>query len=173
MRKKMLGLTAVLALSLFPVLVAAQPAADIAKHPSCAYCGMDRQQFAHSRVLVNYDDGSQFGACSIHCAALNMVVSLDKTPSLIQVGDYNTKALIDAEKAFWVIGGDKPGVMTKNAKWAFASNTAAEAFIKEFKGKMATFEEVMQASFEDMYNDYKMIRAKRAKMKGGAQHQHK
>lgn len=35
------------------------------------------------------------------------------------VGDYNTKRLIDAEKAVWVIGGGKQGVMTKRAKWAF------------------------------------------------------
>lgn len=148
----------------------AETAPDIAKHPSCAYCGMDRQQFAHSRVLIIYEDGSEFGACSIHCAALNLVVSLDKNPKQMLVADFNQKNLVEAEKATWVIGGDKPGVMTKNAKWAFATPAAAEAFIREHKGKMANFDDVMQATFEDMYSDYKMIREKRAKMKVGQQH---
>jgi len=34
------------------------------------------------------------------------------------VGDFGTKKLIDAEKALWVLGGSKPGVMTKRGKWA-------------------------------------------------------
>jgi copper chaperone NosL len=37
---------------------------DIDKHSSCTYCGMDRAKYAHSRVLIEYDDGTFFGACS-------------------------------------------------------------------------------------------------------------
>ena len=139
----------------------AQVADDIKQFPTCKYCGMDRQQYAHSRVLVTYDDGSALGTCSLHCSALDMVVHMDKAPTQIMVGDYNTKNLIDAEKATWVIGGNKPGVMTKRAKWAFGNQADAAAFIKAEGGKQATFEEATQASFEDMYADSKMIRAKR------------
>jgi nitrous oxide reductase accessory protein NosL len=71
--------------------------------------------------------------------------------------------LLDAEKACWVIGGKKPGVMTKRAKWAFASDKDAQAFIKENEGKPASFDEAMKASYEDMYTDTKMIRERRAK----------
>ncbi len=145
--------------------VFAQTAADIQKHPDCKYCGMDRQKFAHSRMLTTYDDKSEFGSCSIHCAAVNLALNIDKTPTLIQVGDYNTKNLIDAEKATWVIGGNKPGVMTKNAKWAFEKPADAEAFIKENQGEKGTFDDAMKATFADMYVDCKMIRDKRAKMK--------
>ena len=81
------------------------------------------------------------------------------------VADYNKKNLIDAEKASWVIGGKIPGVMTKTAKWAFADKKDAEAFIKENGGKLANFEDAMKATYDDMYNDTKMIREKRAKMK--------
>jgi nitrous oxide reductase accessory protein NosL len=35
------------------------------------------------------------------------------------VSDYNTNRLIDAKKAYWVVGGNKSGIMTKRAKWAF------------------------------------------------------
>jgi hypothetical protein len=144
---------------------------DIQDHPSCKYCGMDRQQFAHSRVLIAYDDGSVFGACSLHCAAMDLALNLDKAPVSIKVGDYHGKALIDAESAAWVIGGDKPGVMTRRAKWAFASKADAERFIKESGGKPATFDEAMKAAYEDMYDDTRMIREKR-KSKGMQKHEH-
>ena len=152
-------------------MVFAQTAADVQKHPDCKYCGMDRQKFGHSRMLVTYEDGSEFGSCSIHCAALNMAVSLDKTPKMIQVGDYNTKNLIDAQKATWVIGGSKPGVMTKKAKWAFEKPADAEAFIKESGGSIGTYEDAMKVTFEDMYTDVKMIQERRAKKKAMQQQQ--
>ena len=81
------------------------------------------------------------------------------------MADYQNKNLIDAEKAYWVIGGNKPGVMTNRAKWAFADQKAAEAFVKENGGKLASFDDAMKATYEDMYADTKMIREKRAKMK--------
>jgi copper chaperone NosL len=137
---------------------------DIQAHKSCKYCGMDREKFAHSRMLIEYGDGSSFGGCSIHCAALDLAQTFDKQPKAILVGDYNKKNLIDAEKAYWVIGGKKPGVMTKTAKWAFADKKDAEAFIKENDGKLANFEDAMKSTYDDMYNDTKMIREKRAKM---------
>ena len=139
----------------------AQAQEDVQKITSCKYCGMDRAKFAHSRMLVAYDDGSQLGTCSIHCLAVDLALNIDKTPKTIEVGDYNTKKLIDAEKAVWVIGGNKPGVMTKRAKWAFAEKGAAEAFVKENQGKVATFDDAMKATYEDMNDDTKMIRERR------------
>lgn len=139
--------------------------ADIGKDPSCKYCGMDRAKFAHSRMVVVYDDGASLGTCSIHCLAIDLVVNMDKTPRSIQVGDYNSKKLIDAEKAFWVIGGNKPGVMTKKAKWAFENKADAEKFIAENGGTLATFDQAMKTTFEDMYADTKMIQEKRKMMK--------
>jgi nitrous oxide reductase accessory protein NosL len=139
----------------------AQAQEDIQKSASCKYCGMDRAKFAHSRMLIEYEDGSSVGTCSVHCVAIDLSLNIDKTPKSITVGDYNTKALIDAEKAVWVIGGNKPGVMTKRAKWAFAEKGAAEAFVKENQGKVATFDDAMKASYEDMHDDTKMIRERR------------
>jgi len=151
--------------------VFAQAQEDIQKHPSCKYCGMNRQQFAHSRVLIEYDDASAVGTCSIHCAAVDLAINIDKTPKAIQVGDYNSKVLIDAEKAFWVIGGSKMGVMTKRAKWAFEKKEDAEKFIKENGGETATFDVAMKAAYEDMYSDTKMIRERRKMRKMEHKHQ--
>jgi copper chaperone NosL len=150
---------------------------DVAKQASCKYCGMDRKTFAHSRMLVTYEDGLSIGTCSLHCTAIELALNIDKTPRSIEVADFKTKKLIDAEKAFWVIGGNKPGVMTKRAKWAFESKDDAEAFIKENGGKLASFDEAIKASYEDMYADTKMIREKRKmikmkKMSAPAEHKH-
>ena len=143
----------------------AQTLEDTQKYPSCKYCGMNRQQFAHSRMLIEYDDASTVGTCSIHCMAVDLALNIDKTLKTIQVGDYNTKNLTDAEKAFWVMGGSKMGVMTKRAKWAFDKKEDAEKFIKENGGENATFDVAMKAAYEDMYADTKMIRERRKMMK--------
>ena len=88
---------------------------DVDKHASCKYCGMDRKMFAHSRMLLVYEDGSELGTCSLHCVAVDLALNIDKMPKTIQVADFNTKNRIDAEKAVWVIGGEKPGVMSKRS----------------------------------------------------------
>jgi len=159
-------ISSVIFMAIFIVNVSAafaQKASDIQQHPNCKYCGMDREKFANSRMLITYEDGSATGTCSIHCLALDLSLSIDKTPKAIQVGDFNTRSLTDAEKAFWIIGGKKPGVMTKQAKWAFEKKTDAEGFIKENQGKLAGFDDAIKTSYEDMYADTKMIRERRAK----------
>jgi nitrous oxide reductase accessory protein NosL len=140
---------------------------DIAQHQSCKYCGMDRAKFAHSRILIEYDDGTAVGTCSIHCAAVDLALNIDKTPKAMMVGDMNTKDLVDVESAAWVVGGGKPGVMTKRAKWAFAKKADADAFIKENGGESVSFDDAMKAAYEDMYQDTKMIRERRKMKKHG------
>lgn len=137
---------------------------DIKKHPSCKYCGMDREKFAFSRMLVEYEDGTTEGTCSLHCMAVELALKIDKTPKAILVGDLNTKKLIDAEKGFWVMGGKKMGVMTKRGKWAFAKKEDADKFKAENGGDSTTFDLAVKAAYEDMYADTKMIRDRR-KMK--------
>ena len=138
--------------------------ADTQKYPKCPFCNMDRNQFAFSRILVTYDNDSESGYCSLHCAAISMAINIDKAPIKIQVGDYNSRELIDAEAAVWVIGGDRVGVMTHRAKWAFKERRDAEAFISEHGGTPASFDVAMKAAYEDMYADTRMIREKRKKM---------
>lgn len=150
-----------------PAAPAAAPVAanDVKTYAECTYCGMNREKFAFSRVLIEYDDGTVMGLCSIHCAAVDLANNLDRAPKSIKVGDYNTRELIDAEKAFWVIGGAKQGVMTRQPKWAFVKEEAAQKFIKENGGTPATFEQAMKAAYDDMYQDTKMLREKRKMMR--------
>lgn len=149
------------ALFALPAGQASGAEADIARHASCKFCGMDREKWNFSRVYLEYDDGTTEGTCSLHCAAVDLALNLDKSPKTIWVADFSTKQLIDAEKAVWVIGGKKPGVMTRRAKWAFADQTAAEAFIEINEGSVATFDQAIEGAYLDMHEDTKMIRARR------------
>ncbi len=155
---------ALLLIMLLCLLITVVVLADTKKFPSCKYCGMDREKFGHSRMLIEYEDGTNLGTCSLHCLAVELALNIDKTPKTIFVGDYNLKTLIDAEKAFWVIGGSKMGVMTKRAKWAFQKKEDAEKFKAENGGDIVSFEQAVKASYEDMYGDTQMIRERR-KMK--------
>ena len=158
MKKNVFALVFVLAAA---VTVFAQQMDDVRQFPSCKHCGMDREKFGHSRLLIAYDDGSTTGTCSLRCAAVDLSVNIDRTPKSIMVGDFGTKKLIDAEKASWVVGGGKPGVMSKRAKWAFEKKEDAEKFIKENNGTLTSFEDAVKLAYEDMYQDTKMIREKR------------
>ncbi|OGR24913.1 MAG: NosL family protein [Desulfuromonadales bacterium GWD2_54_10] len=153
-------------------LALAAPPADVSQSPACRYCGMDRGKFNHSRMLVEYEDGSQTATCSLHCAAVELANTIDRTPVNIRVADFDTKELINVDSAVWVMGGSKSGVMTARAKWAFASREAAERFVKANGGVIGTFDEAIKAAYEDMYQDTKAIRErrmmKRLKQHGGA-----
>lgn len=144
-------------LAIAPVALAA-PAADVVQSPSCRYCGMDREKFSHSRMFITYEDGSTAAICSLHCAAVELANTIDKIPAMVSVADYDSKELVDAEKAIWVLGGNKKGVMTGKAKWAFASKESAERFINSNGGGIVTFDEAIKAAYDDMYQDTKMIR---------------
>lgn len=117
--------------------------ADVKAHQSCPHCGMDRGKFAHSRMLITYSDGSSAGVCSIHCAAIELKAGKGKTVTVVEVADLNSKKLVDAEKAAWVIGGSRKGVMTRTPKWAFAKKDDAAAFVGTNGGKPATYKEAL------------------------------
>ena len=119
---------------------------DIDRHRSCEYCGMDRKVYGYSRALVVYEDGSQTGVCSLHCAITELNTHKDRKLKQLLVADRDTHRLIDAKQAIWVMGGGKRGVMTMTPKWAFATKVAAQAFITANGGKICTFDEARKAA---------------------------
>ena len=107
---------------------------------------MDRQRVSHSRMVIEYEDGSATGTCSLRCTAVDLAVQIGKTIKTIKVGDYNTKNLIEAQKAYWIIDGTKMGVMTKRSKWAFESKEAADQFKAANGGEMVTHDQALKGS---------------------------
>jgi len=130
-------------LSLGTVCLAAE---KVEAPADCKHCGMNRTSFDQSRMVIIYADGSSAGTCSLNCVVTEMKESKGKKIKSFKVADYNTRKLSDARKAFWVIGGKIPGVMTRVAKWAFTTKQGAEAFIRENGGKLASFDEALRAA---------------------------
>jgi copper chaperone NosL len=127
---------------------------DIDKHRSCVFCGMDRKAYGYSRMLIQYEDGGSSGVCSLHCAVVELDTNKGRAVKALFVAERDSRILIDAEKAVWVMGGKKPGVMTQRPKWAFASPAAAGAFIDTYGGKIVTWSEAFAAAREEVPREH-------------------
>ncbi len=136
-------------ISSFSTTVQAEDQMDISRHRECSECGMDRKAYGFSRMLVIFSDGKEVGICSLHCAVLVIDSNNGETVKALLVADRNSHDLIPAEKAFWVLGGKKRGVMTMRAKWAFTTKEAAQDFVKEYDGEIVTWDEALAAAKTD------------------------
>ncbi|MDD2853495.1 MAG: nitrous oxide reductase accessory protein NosL [Desulfuromonadaceae bacterium] len=146
MKRKLFLALSIVALLVLPVALTVFAASDIEQHRDCKHCGMDRKAFGYSRMLVEYKDGTQVGTCSLQCIVAELENNKGGEVASIKVADRGTQQLLDAKKAIWVIGGKKRGVMTPIAKWAFATREAAEKFVTEFGGNIATFDEALRSA---------------------------
>lgn len=146
-------------LAAFLLLLAAAPgwtADDVRAAPSCSLCRMSREKFDYGRVLLKFRDGTSVATCSVTCAAVELARKGEDELTSFLVADYRTKELIDGRTAFWVVGGVRRGIMTNVPKWAFGSEAAAQAFIDEYGGSRATFEEVLAAAAADTKTKLKL-----------------
>lgn len=128
---------------------------DIDKHRSCVFCGMDRKAYGYSRMLIQYEDGGSAGVCSLHCAVIELDTNKGRAVKALFVADRDSRILIHAEKAVWVMGGKKPGVMTQQPKWAFESPAAAGAFIEAHGGKVVTWSEALASSRDEVPQEHR------------------
>ena len=123
---------------------------DIDAHRSCAVCNMDRKAFGYSRMLFQYEDGAEKGVCSLRCAVVELDAHKERKVKSLLVADRDSRTMIDAEHAVWVMGGEKRGVMTQQPKWAFQSKAGADAFVKVNGGKIVTWAEALAAAREEL-----------------------
>ncbi len=150
---------------------------DIAKYQACPYCGMNRRQYHHSRVLVHYSDDLVDGTCSLHCAAISLSINVDRGPKAIYVADFasagDQKALVEVGQATFLVGSKLPGVMTKRSKVAFGSEAAAKAAQTDHGGELMDFDKVLLAAHMDMAQDVAMIRKNREERRKKMSMEHK
>ncbi len=120
----------------------------------CPNCGMDLVKFYKTSYV---HEEHQY--CSIHClveATKGVIPQKD-----VKVADTKNLGLIDAYQAFIVVGSSKPGTMTMNSQYAFASEEDAKAFQSENGGRIVKFAEAYTIAQEDFPKDTAMIKAKR------------
>ena len=139
---------------------------DIAKHPKCPYCGMDRKEHNKTRMLVQYSDDLTDGTCSIHCLALSLSLNIDREPKNIWGPDFasaqDPRPLIPVDNLVYLVGADIKHAMTKKSKHSFASADVAKEFQTKFGGQLAKFDEALRESYLGMSDDVMQIRKNRA-----------
>lgn len=149
---------------------------DIGKYPLCPYCGMDRRQFHHARMLVHYSDDLPDATCSLHCAALSLSLNIDRGPIAIYVADNavsaDIKPLVEVEKASFLVGSSLPGVMTRRSKVAYGAEAAAKASQAANGGEVMAFDKALLSAYADMAQDVVMIRKNREERRKGKHQQH-
>ena len=142
---------------------------ELAKYPKCPYCGMDRKQYHHSRMLVQYSDDLADGTCSLHCAAISLSLNVDREPKMLWVGDNavagDVKPLVEVDKATFLVGSKLPGVMTANSKVAYGPEAAAKAAQAANGGELVKFDQALLTAYTDMSKDVTRIRKMRAERK--------
>jgi len=129
----------------------------------CPLCSMNLKMFWKTNHWLTFSDGKRTGYCSLHCASK----VYQKRPTDIdrwEVGDYHMKTLINANRAYFLIGSDLPGTMTPVSKLAFASQDLAKNYQKEHGGTIGSLDDALTRAIEGRGEDMALIKKKKAKM---------
>jgi len=127
----------------------------------CVKCGMTLPKFYKTNHAAKVD-GKIEQFCSMHC--LVEEINSGKNVTDIQVVDNTTLKFIPVDKAWYVVGSNKPATMSQVSKYAFGEKAAAEAFAKNFGGKVMRFKELLAQAKASFEKEKKMIAIRQAKM---------
>jgi len=129
----------------------------------CPLCSMNLKMFWKTNQWLTFSDGKRTGYCSMHCASK----VYEKRPTHIdqwEVADYDMKTLINAQRAYFLIGSDLPGTMTPVSKVAFASLNVAKSYQKGHGGDIGALDDALTRAIEGRGEDMALIKKKKAKM---------
>lgn len=113
---------------------------------SCPRCGMDLVKYYKTNHAASLDE-KVYQYCSIHCLQDHLYdgVSL-KNP---QVVDINSLKFIGVDKAYYVVGSNVKGTMSRISKYAFSSKEEAEIFQKKYGGEVMDFYKALEVATKD------------------------
>jgi len=163
----------VIAQSDFQKAVTAEQAAQLQKGPEsswCPVCGMNLNMFYKTNHALTMEDGSVHQYCSLRCLAMDLK-NHPRQQHTARVVDVKTNRFIPAESAYYVVGSDIPGTMSRQSKLAFSSRWAAKSFSRKHHGQdILSFSEVLTLAGEQLQADNAMLMKKKQTMmlpKGG------
>jgi len=112
----------------------------------CYRCGMDLVKYYKTSHSATHDD-TVYQYCSIHCLEDHLGEGIMlKNPKVI---DVSSLKFIDSTKAYYVVGSQKSGTMSKISKYAFASQEDAKKFQTEFGGEIMDFYKALEIAKKD------------------------
>ena len=126
----------------------------------CNVCGMHLTKYYKTNHTAEFKNGHKEQYCSLHCLS-EVHKDYEQKIKNIQVVDTNSLKLIDAKKAFYVVGSSKEGTMSPISEYAFSTKIEAEKFKKEFGGEIHTFEETLKLSKDNLDKDNEILDEKR------------
>lgn len=126
----------------------------------CNVCGMHLTKYYKTNHTAEFKNGHKEQYCSLHCLS-EVHKDYEQKIKNIQVVDTNSLKLIDAKKAFYVVGSSKEGTMSSISEYAFLTKIEAEKFKKEFGGEIHTFEETLKLSKDKLDKDNEILDEKR------------
>ena len=129
----------------------------------CDVCGMHLTKYYKTSHTAEFKNGHKEQYCSLHCLAEVHKNYEDKIKN-IQVVDTNSLKLIDAKKAFYVVGSSKEGTMSPVSEYAFLNKDEALKFKNEFGGDIHTFDESLKLSKDRLEKDSIALNEKRVPM---------
>ena len=129
----------------------------------CNVCGMHLTKYYKTSHTAEFKNGHKEQYCSLHCLAEVHKNYEDKIKN-IQVVDTNSLKLIDAKKAFYVVGSSKEGTMSPVSEYAFLNKDEALKFKNKFGGDIHTFDESLKLSKDRLEKNNVALNEKRVPM---------
>jgi len=112
----------------------------------CARCGMNLVMFYKTSHTATYED-KEYQYCSIHCLTDHLSEGIElRNPKVVDVVSLK---LIPVQNAFYVVGSDVKGTMSRVSKYAFASLKDAQAFQAKHGGKIVDFYAALEVAKKD------------------------
>jgi nitrous oxide reductase accessory protein NosL len=116
------------------------------KRNACIICGMNLTKFYKTSHIATYGD-KEVQYCSIHCLEDHLHSGAEvKNP---QVVDVTSLKFIPVLEAYYVVGSDVKGTMSRVSKYAFSSLEDAKAFQKKHGGDIMDFRAALEKAKED------------------------
>ena len=128
----------------------------------CPVCGMSIEAYYKTSHTSKIHDHKNRQYCSMRCLAVDMQEYEIDTDS-VKVVDVSSEKLIDASTAYYVVGSDVRGTMSKVSKLAFADKEAAEDFSIENGGEIVDFKTALKMAQDSLKSDVAMVQNKKEK----------
>jgi len=123
---------------------------DLVQYPECLHCGMSRKVCAHTRMTVEYSDGTRRAECGLHCLLADLVEQPGRQPKRILTADYNDHKLADAQKSWWVRYDNAAECRGSKIMLSFRTEHGADNFIVSFGGRKFNFDEALRLTYLDI-----------------------
>lgn len=128
----------------------------------CPVCGMSIEAYYKTSHTSKINDHKNRQYCSMRCLAADMQ-EYDIDIDDVKVVDVSSEKLIDAKNAYYVVGSDIRGTMTKVSKLAFGDKEAAEEFSIENGGEIFDFKTALKMAQDSLQSDIAMAQNKKEK----------